>query len=413
MKITDYSTFLSIISRRREPSPIRALLPLLSIPGMLSLGGGFPNPETFPFASFSFTLDDGTQLNLSPSEINYALQYSPTAGYPGLLNFLQLLQSKYHLPDFNWGDKGRRILITTGSQDALTKCFEMIMDPGDSIFLEDSSYPGALVFLKAFGANFIPLRTDHHGIIPSFLESTLKALRSSNKPIPKLLYCIPTSQNPSGSTIPLPRKQEIYKLASQYNFLILEDDPYFHMSTNPSNSFLSIDSDYRVIRFDSLSKSLSSGLRIGWATGPSALMDSMELHLQAVSIHASGLSQVVAMKLMENWGLEGWETHCVKVKQFYLKRRNLAMDLVRKHLGDLVELNEDSDGMFLWLRVKQVEDSKKLVDEKARDAKVLLLPGQVFSPCNEVSSYVRLCFSMLSEQDLEIAIKRFAGILKH
>lgn len=112
--------------------------------------------------------------------------------------------------------------------------------------------------------------------------------------MPKIIYINPTGSNPTGTTIPAERRREIYKICSQYNILILEDDAYCFMNFSDElvPSFLSMDTEGRVLRFDSLSKVLSSGLRIGWVTGPKPLIQNIELHVQSSYLHSSTLSQV-------------------------------------------------------------------------------------------------------------------------
>lgn len=112
--------------------------------------------------------------------------------------------------------------------------------------------------------------------------------------MPKLMYINPTGSNPTGTTIPVERRREIYKICSQYNILILEDDAYCFMNFSDEvvPSFFSMDVEGRVLRFDSMSKVLSSGLRLGWVTGPKPLIQNIELHIQSSYLHSSTLSQV-------------------------------------------------------------------------------------------------------------------------
>lgn len=162
-----------------------------------------------------------------------------------------------------------------------------------------ASYTGALASLYPLEPKIITVPIDEHGIIPSKLAQILEEYYSDkkNRPI-KFLYCIPTGHNPSGATLTAERKRQIYKLAQKYDFLILEDDPYYYLNFGSEKSdsevtFLSIDTDGRVLRFDSLSKVMSSGLRIGWLTGPKSLIERIHLHMQTGSLHTSGLSQKV------------------------------------------------------------------------------------------------------------------------
>lgn len=149
----------------------------------------------------------------------------------------------------------------------------------------------------------IPLDLDEFGIIPDFLRRTLEERQLKSEAdhtikMPKMIYINATGANPNGATLPLERKKEIYKIACQYNLLIFEDDPYYfmHFDGDAPKSFLSMDTEMRVMRFDSFSKVLSAGLRVGWLTGPKPLVACVELHVQSSYLHSSALSQVILSK---------------------------------------------------------------------------------------------------------------------
>lgn len=154
--------------------------------------------------------------------------------------------------------------------------------------------------LKPYKPILLPIEQDHLGMIPQALVNALEDWKrkcteeGGGCKMPKLLYMNPTGSNPTGTTMPLERRREIYKICSQYNILILEDDAYCFMnfSEEPVKSFLSLDTEGRVLRFDSLSKVLSSGMRVGWVTGPKPLIQNIELHVQSSYLHSSTLSQV-------------------------------------------------------------------------------------------------------------------------
>jgi len=197
--------------------------------------------------------------------------------------------------------------------------------------------------------------------------------------------------------------------------LIMEDDPYYYLSLDDNSqsneSFLSMDQDGRVIRFDSLSKVLSSGMRIGWCTGPKELMDKIHLHMQASCLHASAITQMMAYNLFTSWGIQGLDNHVNQIQELYRRRRDDFIQAVEKHLKGLVTYYPPSAGMFLWMKLNGVSDSKQFIEQKARDKKVLLVPGQAFSPNNKPSPYVRASFSVASKEDMDIACARLRDLL--
>jgi len=384
---------------------------------MISLAGGMPNLSTFPLKSAKFKLTDGTSLDLP--NLSSALQYSQTAGMPHLTNHLFQMQREFHGGEANADGKDWDILVTNGSQSALSKAFEAILDEKDTLLCENPTYSGALASLEPIGCNLEGCEVDEFGLIPEGLERKLQDLKTKGQTngIVKALYTIPTGCNPSGSTLSVERKRRIYDLACEYDFLILEDDPYNFLNfgeeeIGTNTSFLKMDRENRVIRFDSFSKIISAGLRVGWATGNKELIHFLNLHQQATELHASGLSQLVTAALFDQWGLDGFRKHVAYVKDFYRKRRDFTVQCIDKYLSEDVEYFLPTAGMFVWMKLKHVKDSKSLIETKARQAKVLLVPGQAFHPNGEPGPYVRAAFSVASEEEIETGIQRLATILK-
>jgi kynurenine/2-aminoadipate aminotransferase len=420
----DPRKYITALNSRREPSAIRSLLPLMALPGMISLGGGLPNPALFPFRGIKMSLSDTTELEFTPAELNEALQYSPTPGIPKFVAQLKEMMQREHKPQMD--DSTWTVSVATGSTDAIFKAFDMLVEAGDNVLIEAPTYSGSLSALRPLQPNFLEIEVDEHGMIPSKLESVLNTPGLSRKP--RVLYIIPTGQNPAGSTLTFERKKQIYALACKHDLIILEDDPYFFLSygtakapapgkekdfVRPHNpSFFSLDTEGRVIRFDSFSKILSSGLRLGTVTGPKAFVERIDLMSQAANLHTSGVSQMMVSKLLTHWGESGWNQHIHQVCIFYARRRDVFVGLVEKHLKGLVDYGMPTAGMFLYLKLRGITDSKKLVETKALEAKVLMVPGQSFSPSDAPSNCVRAAFSVASDEAMETALKRFAALLK-
>lgn len=422
MSAPNYSKYLTREAAARKPSPIRALMPLLKVPGMISLGAGLPNPATFPISGMRFDVSDPTcssgegsmELELSPDEVSAALQYSETKGMPVLVEQLASLMERTHGENVSEVEVERALAVTTGSQDGLTKAFASILGEGDSLLVEDPTYSGALAYLQPAGVDMVPIPVDGEGLDPDSLARVLDEW-PEEKPKPKALYTIVTGQNPSGATTPLERKEAIYQLACQHDFLILEDDPYYfltHDGHDPAPSFLSIDSGSRTLRFDSLSKVFSSGIRIGWVTGPEPLVQAIILHAQATSLHSSGLSQALVAKILQSWGPPAFDAHIASVRSFYSQRAQAFEQAAQRHLSGLAEWSTPTAGMFFWFKISGIEDSFALIKEKALEAKVLLVPGSAFSPLGLPSPYVRASFSVADPDLYDEALSRLATLIR-
>lgn len=417
--ISDYIRYLTPVSQRREQNPIRRLLPFVNLPGMISLGGGQPNPSLFPITGLSFGVKtpdgDEVDISLSKAELNEALRYSSTSGIPKLCSALVDLQGREHgLLDGRGYDTA--LTVTVGSQDGFSRSIEMLVEPGkDLVFVEVPTYSGALSFLQPYGAKMVPVPIDKDGLIPSELKKALhKELDGGSSDVRRVLYMVPTAQNPSGATLDQSRRREIYQLAQEYDLIILEDDPYWflHPDRKSYDSFLSLDTDGRVLRFDSMSKVISSGLRVGFVTGPAPLVEKLNFHIEGTNLHNSGVSQIILQKILEAWGEEGFNAHCQNVANFYCQRRDSLAAAADKYLKGLAEWHVPDCGMFLWFRLLGVDDSKTLIEEKAPKSNILMVPGEAFSPLGGRSDFVRASFSTASDEDFDLAMQRLATLIR-
>ncbi|XP_054239010.1 kynurenine/alpha-aminoadipate aminotransferase, mitochondrial isoform X1 [Indicator indicator] len=425
----NYSRFITTVSAARKASPIRLLseyrpdVSRKSPPSLISLAGGAPNPTLFPFKRVTVALGHGTDVEIGEDLMKRALQYSASAGIPELLSWLKDFQQHLHNPPtahYSPEQGQMDVCVTTGSQEGLCKVFEMLINPGDNILLDTPTYSGTLAALRPLGCNIISVPSDQHGIIPKALKEILSAwssddVKNRSHNLPKFLYTIPNGCNPTGNSLTTERKKEIYQLARKYDFLIIEDDPYYFLQFEKpwAPSFLSMDVDGRVIRTDSFSKILSSGLRIGFLTGPKPLIDRVVLHIQVSTMHTSTFTQTMVSQLLQQWGEKGFLEHIDRVVEFYRNQRDAMLNAAHKWLKDLAEWHPPTAGMFLWIKIKGISDTQQLIMEKALQKEVLLVPGGAFNiDSSEPSSYVRASFSLCTPAQMDLAFERLAGLIK-
>lgn len=414
---------------------------LLANPSMISLGGGMPNPALFPIKGMQITLHDDTKLELSPDAVKQALQYSPTSGLPELVSRLMAIQLGEHDPPARTRE-GLAVMVGTGSQDLIAKAFDAFLDESTPLIVESPTYSGSVSALQVIGCPLvtIPAAEDGTGMDIDALEAVVEEYISGARPAPapRAIYIIPTASNPSGATMPVAARCRLYACARRLNCLILEDDPYHFLQygtgTGPGDktrvaSLLHLDEDRRVLRFDSFSKTISAGMRLGFATGPKELVRALDLDAQASSLHTSGVSQALALALLQHWkageaghtpsgcALGGLRAHLDKVCAFYMQQRDWCVEAVRKHLeaDGLASIYAVPDGgMFLWLRVHGVEDTEVLVKTRAAEAGVLMVPGNAFLPGSaaSTSAFVRASFSVATREQLDEAFSRFAVAIR-
>lgn len=421
----NYARFLTATSAARKPSPIRIWADILSRApkSVISLATGSPNPNTFPFKTAVITTKQGNTIQFDEEVMKRALQYSPTAGIPELLSWLKQLQVKLHNPPtihYPPSQGQMDICVTAGSQEGLSKVFEMIINRGDNILLNEPAYSGTLQALLPLGCNIINVASDGYGIIPDSLKEVLSRWKPEDsknpqKNTPKCLYTVPNGNNPAGNSLTSNRKKEIYELARKYDFLIIEDDPYYFLQFNKpwTPSFLSMDVDGRVIRADSFSKILSSGLRIGFITGPKPLVERIVLHTQVSTLQTSTFTQLLVSQLLHQWGEEGFLAHVDRVIDFYRSQKDAILAAAEKWLSGLAEWHAPTAGMFLWIKVKGIYDVKKIIEEKAIKKEIFFISGSDFyidsaSP----SPYLRASFSLASPEQMDKAFQRLAELIK-
>lgn len=289
----------------------------------------------------------------------------------------------------------------------------MLIDPGETLIVENPTYTGALAFLENLDCSLVAADTDEFGIIPESLEKIL-AEWPSEQTRPHALYTVPSGGNPTGVSSTFERKKAVYAICSKYDVVIVEDDPYYYLQFGEKRiaSYFSIDVDARVIRCDSMSKILSSGLRIGWITGPKALIERVNMHTMVTNLQPAGISQAMASALLEKWGHKGFLEHVDRVADFYREKRDEFVECLDRRMKGRAEWVVPNAGMFVWLRLLGgITDSYDLVMKKAIKENVLAIPGLAFMPYKNKNEYIRVSFSNVTKENMDEALRRLANVI--
>ncbi|XP_034825986.1 kynurenine/alpha-aminoadipate aminotransferase, mitochondrial isoform X1 [Maniola hyperantus] len=408
----DYARFFSKRALRREPAFTRQITSLAYKVGkrMISLAEGMPNEAIFPFTRLELSTRAGGKMVFDEKELATALQYIPSQGLPPLLLELHAWQQQLHRPPAL--PAPRDVLATSGAQHGIYQCAELLLNTGDAVVTTEYSYSGVFSVLRPYKPDIIGIPEDEDGMIPDTLESALNERLTRGLPMPKMLYLIPTGNNPTGTVLPEPRRRQIYELACKYDLLIVEDDPYMFLNYTEKvpPSFLSLDVCGRVIRLDSLSKVVSSGLRSAWITAPAALIHRAELHMQAEVLHPCTLTQAITYHLMRN--RSAFASHLVSTRSFYAHRMR-ALSAALRDVRDLVHSNDPAGGLFHWARVRDVDDVYNLVFRTAFDRGLMLVPGQAFLPDSRAPcQHLRLTFSKIALADMQPAVRLLADVVR-
>ena len=289
-----------------KASEIRELLKVTQIPGMISFGGGLPNPSAFPVEIIHQSID-----NIFEGDIKNALQYGSTEGYVPLRGVLAERMKKKNNINCTLHD----IIMTTGAQQALFLSALCFLDPGDTYLSSVPTYLGAIQAFGAFEANCesIPM-TDVDIDIDSLRRNLERLHRTGINP--KFLYTVSNFQNPSGETVSLSNRKELLDIASEYDFLIIEDDPYGELIFEgdfipPIKSF---DTKGRVIYTSTFSKILAPGFRLGWIIASKEIIDKFILAKQAADLCTNVFSQYVAYEYINGGYLD---KQVVEIKKLY------------------------------------------------------------------------------------------------
>ena len=379
-----------------QGSAIREMFKLLGKPGIISFAGGAPAPQLFPTEELSeiaarIIKDNGA----------VALQYGVTEGYAPLLELITGRMNKIgnvHSHD--------RVMITTGGNQALELCFKTLINEGDPVAVEAPSFIGGLNALRSYGAVLkgVPVLSD--GLDTDALEQLLKTTKI------KLLYTITTFQNPSGITMCLEKRKKILELASKYDFYVLEDNPYGELRFKGEEvaTIKSMDTEGRVIYAGSLSKVLSSGMRIGFAVAREDIFEKMVICKQVADVHTPVLTQMMAAEFLKNFD---FEAHIKKSCDLYGKRCSAMLSAMDKYFPDFVEHTRPEGGIFLWCTLPKHYDCDRML-RTAIDEGVAFVSGSTAQidmslPSNEL----RLNFSLPDEEKIEKGIKILGDVIKN
>ncbi|XP_042228148.1 kynurenine/alpha-aminoadipate aminotransferase, mitochondrial-like isoform X2 [Homarus americanus] len=408
----DYSRFISTKSSNRMPSGISSFLDEPS-PSLVWLCSGMPSPEKFPIREMNLTLQDGKVLSITPECLSAGLQYGPAPGYIPLVKQLKTMTKSLHSPPL-WEESD--LLVTIGSQAGLWMAFEMLLNPGDFVVVQKTCYSDVLCMLTAVTPQYLAIESDDEGLQPDCLRTALKeVVKNGSKNLLKALYVVPNSCNPTGTSMGEERRREIYAIAQEYDLIILEDDPYYFLQYDekPPPSFLSLDTDGRVLRFDSFSKIISAGLRVGYVTGPAMLLERLNIHMMTSVICGPMLSQVIISTLLQEWGEDGFKKYVVNLHQFYRDKRDVAIQAAEIHLTGLCEWIVPKGGIFLWLKVPKVADTTSMLVKRGVKKNIVLVPGKYFmADSNKPCQYMRAAFSCATADQLMKGFKNLAELIR-
>jgi len=399
LMVVNIERLFSKRAKTLRTSEIRELLKVTQIPDMISFAGGLPNPNAFPVEIIHECMEKTFKKN-----IHQALQYGTTEGLTSLRGVLADRMKKTKGIDCEYHD----IIITSGAQQALSLLALCLLDPGDTYLANVPAYLGALQAFTAYEANCESIPTNHSGIDADTLRRNIERLRRTGIN-PKFIYTVPNFNNPSGETISLKQRKELLDIASEYDFLIIEDDPYGNIIFEGEKipPIKSLDKRGRVIYIGTFSKILAPGFRLGWIIASKEIREKITLAKQATDLCTNVFAQYVAFEYVNGGYLD---KQVEKIRIMYKRKRDLMLEELKKHLPKNVEWNVPKGGMFIWLTLPK-NINAHVMFQKALTKKVAYVVGDAFFPEGGSYNTMRLNFSYSDDETIKIGIKRLAEVI--
>ncbi|MBN2485888.1 MAG: PLP-dependent aminotransferase family protein [Bacteroidales bacterium] len=391
--------FASTTSNLRS-SEIRDLMSLATKPGIISFAGGMPGNDLFPIKEI-----DEIYNNLSLTEKQLAMQYGPTNGLPTLMESLSAYLKKKGLPV-----EKNRILITTGSLQAINILAKAFIDPGDSILVENPSFIGALSAFKSYQADIIPVTLNSDGISLTALEKAINKAPA----LPKFLYITPCFHNPAGYLYSTSLKHELIQLMAGKNIPIIEDDAYSDLFFHPEDSerltpIKAINPEgIDVCYTGSFSKIIGPGLRLGWMLVPPHIYEKCELIKQSFDACSPSFTQVLADKFLRSGAIY---TYLDTVRKAYKTRAEAMFSALEQHLPAYVKWEKPRGGFYIWLQLPEGADATEIL-KKAIDKGAVFVTGKTFDPEGKKNNCLRVSYCNTSPEMIMKGIPEIAGAIR-
>lgn len=381
-----------------KPSEIRSLFAVASRPDIVSLAGGMPNLSALPMDMMAEVVRELVATNGTE-----ALQYGSGQGHPLLREQIcevMALEGIRANPD--------DVIVTTGSQQALDLISRIFIDPGDVVLVEAPSYVGALGTFSQYQAAPVHVETDHDGMVPAALVEAIKSVRASGRKI-KFLYLIPNYQNPTGVMLSADRRTQILEICAREEIFIVEDNPYGLLGFDkPSPNAMRAQDSENVIYLGSFSKTIASGLRVGWALVPQSIKDKIVIASESSILCPSNFTQLTISSYLKD---QPWRDQIASFVDLYRVRRDAMLESLEAHFPKEATWTRPGGGFYVWVTLPPEIDTKAMVP-KAIVAKVAYVPGSAFYADGFGSWQMRLSYCHPTPERIREGVKALGAVVK-
>lgn len=389
----NYQRLLAERTQKMSASVIREILKVVSQPGMISLAGGIPAPQSFPM-----DLIEQLTSQVLHKYGSHALQYDLTEGFTPLREALS-----DHLAGKGISASSEEIIVSSGSQGVLDAMGKILLSKGDKVAVESPTYLGALQAFNPYEPVYVGMEMDEEGLIPESLDEVL-----ANNDV-KFVYLVPTFQNPTGRTLSIERRQAVAEILKRHDALLVEDDPYgdlrYHGETLPTIQSMAPDN---IVYVGTLSKVFAPGLRVGYTVAPEDIKEWLVMSKQGVDLHTSSFTQALAAEYLAGGYLK---EHLPKIIELYRPRRQAMLDAIEEHFPKAFTWSRPDGGMFVWAEGPKGYNLSRAYD-KAIANNVAFVPGRCFYAQEGAGlETMRLNFTMYDEQTLSEAVATLGKVL--
>jgi 2-aminoadipate transaminase len=375
---------------RMNPSVIREILKLTELPGVLSMAGGLPSPDTFPVEAMRAATDK--VLRETPHE---ALQYAASEGYAPLREWVAAQMTAQGL-----SVDASQVLITTGSQQGLDLVAKVLLDAGSTVAVESPTYLGALQAFAPYEPEVLSVACDDEGPLPDALAAARGA---------RFLYLLPNFQNPSGRCIGEARRAALAEAARALGLPIVEDNPYGDLWFDaPPPRPLASRWPEGTIYLGSFSKVLAPGLRLGYVIAPKAMFPKLLQAKQAADLHTPGFNQRVVHEVVRDGFLD---RHVPTIRARYKAHRDAMRSALEAHMPRGCRWSVPVGGMFFWIELPAGVDATALLP-RAVELGVAYVPGAAFFADEPRANTLRLSFVTVAPAQIERGVALLAQALK-
>lgn len=384
-------------ARGMVASEVRALFAVASRPEIVSLAGGMPFVSALPMDQLGDLMSD-----LLARRGAEALQYGSAQGDAGLREQIcrvMALEGIDAHPD--------NVVVTVGSQQALDLLARITLDPGDTVVTEAPTYVTAIATFAAYQARMAQVPMDADGMIPSALEETLTRLAAEGRRV-KLLYTVPTFQNPAGVTLTDSRRAEVLAICRRFGVLVVEDNPYglLAFDGDPGRA-MRADAPEDVVYLGSFSKTLAPGLRVGWVLAPPAMRDRLVLAAESAMLSHSAFAQLAVERYLAT---QPWHEQLKAFRELYRERRDAMLDTLAATMPAGTTWTRPAGGFFVWVTMPPGLDSKAMLP-RAVGARVAYVPGTGFFSDGGGRSNMRLAFCLPTPERIREGVSRLAEVM--